>query len=62
MKEIVESLLTNGLIISDEDMLQYVMYGLGPEYEVLVVKLTSRLESKVDSVTLQEGQFFTVEV
>lgn len=37
--------------------MQYVLDGLGPEFDVAMVTLTCRLESKINSVTLQEAQF-----
>ncbi|XP_031276878.1 uncharacterized protein LOC116135312 [Pistacia vera] len=57
MKEIAENLSASGMVIADEDLLQYVLDGLGPKFDAVVVNLTSRIESKFDSVTLQEAQF-----
>ncbi|XP_031271409.1 uncharacterized protein LOC116129821 [Pistacia vera] len=57
MKGIAESLSSSGQIVSDEEVLQYVLDGLGPEFDAVVVNLTSRIESKFDSITLQEAQF-----
>ncbi|XP_031248485.1 uncharacterized protein LOC116106280 [Pistacia vera] len=57
MKGIAESLSTSGQVISDEDLLQHILDGLGPEFDAVVVNLTSRVESTVDPVTLQEAQF-----
>ncbi|XP_031273839.1 uncharacterized protein LOC116132327 [Pistacia vera] len=57
MKSFAENLSGSGQVISDEDLLQYVLDGLGPEFDAVVVNLTSRIESKFDSVSLQEAQF-----
>ncbi|XP_031280161.1 uncharacterized protein LOC116138588 [Pistacia vera] len=56
-KSIAESLSVSGLVITNEDVLQYVLHGLGLEFDAVVVNLTSQRESKFDIVTLQEAQF-----
>ncbi|XP_031274458.1 uncharacterized protein LOC116132914 [Pistacia vera] len=57
MKEIAEKLSASGMVIADEDLLQYVLDRLGPEFDAMVVNLTSRIGSKFDSFRLQEAQF-----
>ncbi|XP_031281279.1 uncharacterized protein LOC116139755 [Pistacia vera] len=58
MKGIAESLSASGQVISDEDLLGFILDGLGPEFDAVIVNLTSRIESKFDnSVTLQEAQY-----
>ena len=52
MKNIAENLSTSGQVITDEELLQYVLDGLRPEFDAVVVNLTSRIESKFDSITL----------
>ena len=53
MKNIAESLLAAGQLITDEELVLYVLGGLGQEFESVVVNLTSRQ----DNVTLQEVQY-----
>ncbi|XP_031278121.1 uncharacterized protein LOC116136587 [Pistacia vera] len=57
LKGIAEILSGSGQVISDEDLLQYELDDLGPKFDVVVVNLTSRIESKFDSVSPQEAQF-----
>lgn len=57
MKGIAESLSTIGQLITNEDLLQYVLDGLGLVFDAAVVNLTYRIESKFDLETLQEPQF-----
>ncbi|XP_031285225.1 uncharacterized protein LOC116143919 [Pistacia vera] len=40
MKEIAESLSASGLVVSSEDLLQYVLDGLGPEFDAVVLTCT----------------------
>lgn len=54
MKGIAESLASSGQVVSDEGALQYVLDGLGPKFDTVVVNLTSRLKSRFDSVSIQE--------
>ena len=42
MKNVVESLLATGQIITNEELILYILCGLGQEYESMVVNLTSR--------------------
>lgn len=42
MKEFAGSLTASGVNISDEELLLYVLDGLGPEYDAVVANLTSR--------------------
>lgn len=53
MKEFAGSLTASGVNISDEELLLYVLDGLGPEYDAVVANLTSRS----GNVSLQEAQF-----
>ncbi|XP_031266567.1 uncharacterized protein LOC116124957 [Pistacia vera] len=53
MKEIAGFLTTSGVTVSDEELLLYILDGLGSEYDAMVATLTSR-SSKV---FLQEAQF-----
>ena len=53
MKNVVESLLAAGQTITDEELILYILGGLGQEYESVVVNLTSRQ----DNITLQEVQY-----
>uniref|UniRef100_A0A803PXS9 Integrase catalytic domain-containing protein n=1 Tax=Cannabis sativa TaxID=3483 RepID=A0A803PXS9_CANSA len=53
MKKYADSLAAADHPISDEDLILYILGGLGPEYESVVVNLTSR----TNQLTLQEVQF-----
>ncbi|XP_062103704.1 uncharacterized protein LOC133814806 [Humulus lupulus] len=52
MQCLADALMVVGQAISDDDLIMYILGGLGSEYESVVVNLTSK-----DSVTLQEVQF-----
>ncbi|XP_031280370.1 uncharacterized protein LOC116138850 [Pistacia vera] len=45
MKNIAESFSASGPVITNEEVFQYVLDGLGPEFDAAVVNLTTRLES-----------------
>ena len=51
MKSLANSLMPAGQKISDDELTLYILGGLGPKFEVVVVHLTS-----LESVTLQEVQ------
>ncbi|XP_060970030.1 uncharacterized protein LOC133037187 [Cannabis sativa] len=53
MKNIADGLSAAGQLLSDDDLILYILGGLGHEYEAVVVNLTSRH----DQVTLQEVQY-----
>ena len=53
MRGIADSLNSTGLILSDKELLLYILGGLGNEYDPVVINLTSRHES----VSLQEAQY-----
>ena len=53
MRNIADTLASTGQLISDDELLLYVLGGLGSEYDPVVVNLTARQ----DSVSLQEAQF-----
>lgn len=53
MKNISESRSATGQTLPDEELVLYILGGLGPEYESVVVNLTSRF----DTLSLQEVQY-----
>ena len=53
MRGIADSLNSTGLVITDDELLLYILGGLSSEYDSVVVNLTSRHES----VSLQEVQY-----
>uniref|UniRef100_A0A803PMY8 Retrotransposon Copia-like N-terminal domain-containing protein n=1 Tax=Cannabis sativa TaxID=3483 RepID=A0A803PMY8_CANSA len=53
MKQYADSLAAAEQPISDDDLILYILGGLGSEYESVVVNLTLR----IDNLTLQEVQF-----
>ena len=53
MRDIADTIASTGQSISDDELLLYVLGGLGSEYDPVVVNLTSRQ----DLVSLQEAQF-----
>lgn len=52
MHNIADSLMSVGYLINNDELILYILGGLGNEYESMVVKLTS-----IESFTLQECQF-----
>ena len=52
MKAMANSLMAAGQQISDDELILYILGGLGHEFEAIIVNLTSR-----DSITLQKVQF-----
>ncbi|KAJ0081407.1 hypothetical protein Patl1_09761 [Pistacia atlantica] len=53
MKEFSDSLYSSGVHISTEDLIAYILDGLGPEYDAIVANLSSRSD-----LTIQEVQFY----
>ena len=53
MRNIVDTLASTGQLIYDDELLLYVLGGLGLEYDFVVVNLTARQVS----FSLQEAQF-----
>lgn len=53
MRGIADFLNSAGLIISDDELLLYILRGLSREYDPIVINLTSRQES----IFLQEAQY-----
>lgn len=56
MKSFVESLSATGVVVTDEELLNYIIDGLESEFDVAVVNITTRLESKLDLISVQEVQ------
>ena len=52
IKSLAHELVSTGQVIPDDEIMLYILGGLGPEYESMVVNLTSK-----DYVTLPEAQF-----
>lgn len=52
MKTFAHELMIAGQPISDDELVLYILGGLGPEYESVVVSLTSK-----DSATQSEAQY-----
>ncbi|XP_031282060.1 uncharacterized protein LOC116140586 [Pistacia vera] len=53
IKEVAGSLTASGVVVNDEELLMYILDGLGTEYDAVVANLTSRS----GDVSLQEAQF-----
>ena len=53
MRGIADFLNSAGLIISDDELLLYILRGLSSEYDPIMINLTSRQES----IFLQEAQY-----
>ncbi|PON78831.1 hypothetical protein PanWU01x14_017300 [Parasponia andersonii] len=53
MRGVADNLLAAGQVVSDDELILYVLGGLGPEYESVVINLTSCQES----IIIQEVQF-----
>ncbi|KAK6133200.1 hypothetical protein DH2020_033036 [Rehmannia glutinosa] len=53
MKGIVDNLHAAGKIISDDDLVSYILAGCGSEYEAVIVNLSSR----AGDISLQDAQF-----
>lgn len=54
MKEYVEILLFGIRSITDDEVLSQILDGLDSDYDLVVVSLNSRIESKYDKPTLQD--------
>ena len=52
MKSLALSLMAAGQQITDDELILYILGGLGSEFEDVIVNLTSR-----ESITLQEVQY-----
>ncbi|XP_031263594.1 uncharacterized protein LOC116121796 [Pistacia vera] len=56
MKGFIENPLASGIIVMDEELMNYIMDGLSSKYDVVVVNITTCLESRLDPLTVQEAQ------
>ncbi|XP_031273840.1 uncharacterized protein LOC116132329 [Pistacia vera] len=56
MKGFAEILLASGILISDEELMNYIFYGLSSEYDAAIVNIATRLESRIDPIYVQEAQ------
>lgn len=54
MKEYIEILLFGIRSITDDEVLSQILDGLDSDYDLVVVSLNSRIESKYDKPTLQD--------
>lgn len=57
IKEYDDILLSRGLNITNEDILNHILDGLDSDYDPILVMLNSMLESKFDKPTLQDAQY-----
>lgn len=55
IKEYDDILLSRGLNITNEDILNHILDGLDSDYDPILVMLNSMLESKFDKPTLQDA-------
>ncbi|XP_031250334.1 mucin-5AC-like [Pistacia vera] len=58
MKGYAEILSASGVVISDDELINYILDRLDSEYDAAVVNVTTRLESRVDPIIVQEAQIF----
>ncbi|XP_031266558.1 uncharacterized protein LOC116124947 [Pistacia vera] len=56
MKGFAKILSNSGIVVTDEELLNYILDGLNTEYDAVVVNITTRLESRIDPLTVQEAQ------
>ncbi|KAL5758822.1 hypothetical protein ACOSP7_021433 [Xanthoceras sorbifolium] len=54
IKGITDSLMAAGQIISEQDLVAYILGGLGLEFDPIICNIAS----KKDKITLQDAQFF----
>lgn len=45
MKLLADNLIETGNVMTDEDLTMYILSGLGPEYDLVVVNATARTEA-----------------
>ena len=53
MRNIADMLFASGKPVPDEDLILYILGGLGPEFETIVVNITSKFEA----ISLQEVHY-----
>ncbi|XP_031282072.1 uncharacterized protein LOC116140601 [Pistacia vera] len=58
MKGFAKVLSSSGITVTDEELLNYILDGLTSEYDAAVVNITTRLESRLDPLSVQEAQKF----
>lgn len=59
MKEIYDALLNRGQSISEKELISFIIDGLGPEFDPVVVHLMSKLDSVSKEINLAETKFFS---
>lgn len=56
MKDVADALTTSGLVIIDGELIGYILEGVGPEYDLVVVHITSRLYATACDITLGDAK------
>ncbi|XP_031275099.1 uncharacterized protein LOC116133550 [Pistacia vera] len=56
MKSYAKNLSSSGVVITDPELLNYILDGLDSKYDATIINITTRLESKVDMISIQEAQ------
>lgn len=57
MKEIADVLNASGQAILEGKLIAFIIDGLGPEYDLVIVHVYSKLDSSTDAITLAEVKF-----
>ncbi|XP_031247957.1 uncharacterized protein LOC116105684 [Pistacia vera] len=62
MKGVAENLSSNRVVIADEEFLNYILDKLESKCDAAVVNITTRLESKLDPISIQETQTILIKL
>lgn len=54
MKDIFDTLIVSSQILSEEELINFILNGLNPEFEPMVTHMIARMESSIEKLTLAE--------
>lgn len=57
MKEIFDALLPNGQSLIEDDLIKFVVDGLEPKYDPMVIQILSRMTSIIEKMNLTGAKF-----
>lgn len=57
MQEIVDSLVTNAQAITKTELVNHVIDGLGYEFDLTIIHITSTIDFTTESITLANAKF-----
>lgn len=57
MKGYVKTLKVRGHLVTDLELINHILDGLGPEFNVMVASLITKIESSFEILNLQDAMY-----